>query len=205
MPCPKINIKGIGGQLDATGYGTIKFNILNDHGKTHELVVHNVLYVPNSPVNLFSPQRFARDDESNGMNGTCSLTGGTNSHFIWNHSKYIKSIHHPMQWSLPILHVNEGFNAMAMFNQFRNPMVCTVIDEGPNRPVSFDGSGDTIIPDISDGCIKVAGGPTVVEDISDEASQCSSEVKPLSLAEVGHEPDLLPNLEEDMDEVKYCT
>ena len=55
LPCPKINIKGIGGQLDATGYGTIKFNILDDHGTTHEFVVHNVLYVPNSPVNLFSP------------------------------------------------------------------------------------------------------------------------------------------------------
>ena len=28
LPCPKINIKGIGGQLEAIGYGTIKFNIL---------------------------------------------------------------------------------------------------------------------------------------------------------------------------------
>ena len=43
--------------------------------------------------------------------------------------------------------------------------------------------------------------PAVIEDIPDEASQCSLEVKPLSLDEVTHEPDLLPNLEEDMDEV----
>ena len=167
MLCPKINIKGINGQLDTTGYGTIKFNFLNDDGKTHELVVHNVLYVPNSPVNLFSPQKFARDDESNGVNGTCLLTGGNDSHFIWNHSKYIKTIHHSMQESLPILHVNERFNAMDMFNQFKNPMVCTVIDEESNRPVSFDDSGNTIIPEIPDRDLEVASGPAVVEDISD--------------------------------------
>ena len=106
-----------------------------------------------------------------------------------------------MQESLPILHVNEGFNAIAMFNKFNNPMVCTVIDEGSNRPVSFDGSGDTNIPDISNGDHEVASGPAVVEDISDEASECSLEVKPLSLDKFGHESDLLPNVEKDVDEV----
>ena len=32
LPCPKINIKGIGGQLEATGYGTIRFKVMDDHG-----------------------------------------------------------------------------------------------------------------------------------------------------------------------------
>ena len=44
LPCPKINIKGIGGHLEATGYGTIRFKIMDDHGKQHILTVHNVLY-----------------------------------------------------------------------------------------------------------------------------------------------------------------
>ena len=82
MPCPKNNVKGIGGQLDATGYGTIKFRILDDHGKTHEMAVYNVLLVPTIPVNLFSPQKFARDDENNGVSGTCLLTGDNNFHLI---------------------------------------------------------------------------------------------------------------------------
>ena len=71
MPCPKINIKGIGGQLNAKGYGTIKFKIVDDHGKTHEMLVHNVLHVPDSPVNLLSPQKLARDDDCDGISGTC--------------------------------------------------------------------------------------------------------------------------------------
>ena len=87
MPCPKINIKGIGGQLNAKGYGTIKFKIVDDHGKTHEMLVHNVLHVLDSPVNLLSPQKLARDDEYNGISGTCFLTCGNSSHFIWNNSK----------------------------------------------------------------------------------------------------------------------
>ena len=74
------------------------------------------------------------------------LTCGNSSHFIWNNSKYIKTISHPLQESLPILHVNEGFNAADMFHQFSNPMVCTVIEDHPIRPVRFDDSGDAIIP-----------------------------------------------------------
>ena len=70
LPCLKINIKGIGGQLNGTGYGTIQFKINDDHGKTHEMIVHNVLHVPDSPVNLFSPQKFARDNECKGVSGT---------------------------------------------------------------------------------------------------------------------------------------
>ena len=201
LPCPKISIKGIGGQLNASGYGTIKFKIVDDHGKTHEMLVHNVLHVPNSPVNLFSPQKFARDNESDGISGTCFLTGGTNSHFIWNNSKYIKTIHHPLEESLPVLHVNEGFNAMAMFNNFGNPMICTVCKDDPSRPVSFDESGDEVIPSTPFNSVVVPNGPAVIDDVPDDASEGSLEIRPLSLNDVSNEFDPLPNVEEDVDEV----
>ena len=163
--------------------------------------MHNVLYVPNSPVNLFSPQKFARNDENMGISGTCFLTGGTNSHFIWNNSKYIKTINHPLEESLPILHVNEGFNAMAMFNEFKNPMICTVCTDVPNRPVSFDDSGDEIIPSKPFDSIVEPNGLAVIADVSDDASECSVEIRPLLMNEVSGEADSLPNVEEDVDDV----
>ena len=171
MPCPKINIKGIGGQLNAKGSGTVKFKIVDGHGKTHEMLVHNVLHVPDSPVNLFSPQKFARDDESNGISGTCFLTCGNTSHFIWHNSKYIKTFNHPFQESLPILHVNEGFNAINMFNQFGNPMVCTVIEDRPIQPVSFNDSGDAIIPIHPNDSMAESNGPAVIDHVPDDLSE----------------------------------
>ena len=67
--------------------------------------------------------------------------------------------------------------------------------------MSFDDRGDTTIPGISNDAPDMANGPAMVEDNPDDISQCTLEVNPLSLDEVGHELDLLPNLEEDMDEV----
>ena len=68
--------------------------------------------------------------------------------------------------------------------------------------MSFDTNGDIMIP-VSDIRMDVPSpnSPTVIEDISDESSQYSLDVRPLSLHEVGHEPDSLPNLEEDVEEV----
>ena len=44
-------------------------------------------------------------------------------------------------------------------------------------------------------------GPAVVEDAPDDISECSLEVKLLSLNGVGHGSDSLPNVEEDVDEI----
>ena len=204
-PCPKIDIKGIGGQLHAKGYGTIWFKLIDDHGKTNELTVHNVLYVPNSPVNLFSPQKFARDDEVYGISGTCLLTGGTNSHFIQNNSKYIKIIHYPLQESLPILHVNEGFNATALFSTCPNPLVCQAVSDLPPWGVSFDDKVDAIITMLSEQNPRDSTGPAVIEDASDDLSECSLDVQPLPLNDSSSLADSLPNVEEDVDDMATVT
>ena len=66
--CRRLYIQGVGGKVKVTGVGTIKIRIVDDDGITHELLIHNVLYVPESPVNLLSPQRWS--EQSNPINGT---------------------------------------------------------------------------------------------------------------------------------------
>ena len=51
-----IYIKGIGGQIKVKGYGTIKIRVMDDDSNNYDLEIANVLYVPNSPANLISPQ-----------------------------------------------------------------------------------------------------------------------------------------------------
>ena len=58
--------------------------IKDDHCKLHKMTLHNVLYVPSSPVNLFSPQRFAKDSCSKDrITGSCLITSGEYSFFRW--------------------------------------------------------------------------------------------------------------------------
>ena len=90
---------------------------------------------------------------------------------------------------------------MAMFIQFGNPMVCTVVNDGPIRPVSFDNSGDEIISSNPIDSMVEPNGPAMIEDVSDDLSVGSLEIKPLSLDDVSHRSDSLPHVEEDMDEV----
>ena len=54
--CHHINIQGLNSKVKATGYGTISFTVLDDSGQLHKMIVNNVLYVPEAPINLLSPK-----------------------------------------------------------------------------------------------------------------------------------------------------
>ena len=57
-PLSNVNLQGIGGTVPAVGYGTIRFILADDTGVKHVFTIHNVLYVPNAPMNLLSPQKW---------------------------------------------------------------------------------------------------------------------------------------------------
>ena len=51
-------VKGIKGWLDIKGKGTVHWQIEDDEGRKHMLVINDVLYVPDVPTCLLSPQHW---------------------------------------------------------------------------------------------------------------------------------------------------
>ena len=47
-------IKGVGGKIKVKGYGSIKICVTDDSSHECNLIINNVLYVPESPTNLLS-------------------------------------------------------------------------------------------------------------------------------------------------------
>ena len=63
--CRNVKIQGVGVNIKATGFGTIKIRVIDDNGAIHSMLIHNVLYVPEAPLNLLSPQKWARGQGTN--------------------------------------------------------------------------------------------------------------------------------------------
>ena len=43
----------------AAGIGTVSWQVEDDNGKLHSIVIHNAYYIPKSPKCLLPPQHFA--------------------------------------------------------------------------------------------------------------------------------------------------
>ena len=72
----------MGGKIRAVGHGTIKLRVQEDEGSMCDLLIHNVLYVPECPVNLLSPQRWSQ--HSGDPHGTGEMTIGSTTLLFWN-------------------------------------------------------------------------------------------------------------------------
>ena len=53
-PTRGMSLNGIGGSIAVHGVGSISIRVTDDNGEAHSLILHNVLYVPDSPANLIS-------------------------------------------------------------------------------------------------------------------------------------------------------
>jgi len=87
------------------GIGDLNVKIRDDNNMTSELVLKNVLYFPNSPVNIISVVCLA--DHFNDDHGTSVLTARNTSVLIWDNSKFSKTLRHSNN-RLPEISVNEG-------------------------------------------------------------------------------------------------
>lgn len=57
-------ILGVGGsKIRPIGIGTVQFYMEDDLGQVHVIEIEDALHVPNNPINLFSPQQWARQRE----------------------------------------------------------------------------------------------------------------------------------------------
>ena len=140
--CTHISIQGVGGALQAAGYGTVKFRVTDDQGQLHDMVVNNVLYVPSAPANLLSPQSWSKKGKKL---EAFELTSGDMTYLVWGSGKFKKSIvHHPMM-KLPLLTVNEGFTEEKMIEHSK-PLMSQCCRPCYMCPSTYNAATDTIIP-----------------------------------------------------------
>ena len=110
VKCKGVEISWLGGSVSAKGVGTTKLSLINDQHRSHNILLHNVLYVPASLVNLISPQRWAQEsDMKEGSNkGIFFCNFGDEAIFVWNQRKYMKSIFNDPDTNLPVLQCKDN-------------------------------------------------------------------------------------------------
>ena len=75
--CQDIFIQGVGGKTRVSGCGTIKIRIADNDGRKHDLIINDVLFVPECPTNLISPQEWSRDTSDPSGTGKITIGGST--------------------------------------------------------------------------------------------------------------------------------
>ena len=79
------SIRGINGSIQVLRQGTIKWNICDDEGKTHELLLPNSFYAPKAPMRLLSPQHWAQSlAVAQGTQDATCVTTAKNIQLKWN-------------------------------------------------------------------------------------------------------------------------
>ena len=129
-PCTNIYIQGVGGRTRVQGYGSIKLRVHDDDGILHELIINEVLYVPNSPTNLLSPQRWSQCSKD--PKGTGEITVNGTTILFWNGTKHSKVITHHPQLGIPIMSINDGYT--------KNAVLCSLCSDQPSIPAYLNTS-----------------------------------------------------------------
>lgn len=97
----------IGGASNhASGIGTVRWRWKDDLGREHSHLIQNVLFFPNSPINILSITEFA--NHLNDNSGTGITTCQRESKFFWDNKQYVRTIQHPLS-NLPEMSICDGF------------------------------------------------------------------------------------------------
>ena len=95
-----------------SGIGTVKWIWRDNFGKSHEYLVDDVLFFPQSPINILSVTCFARQLDD--LTGTGIDTKQLRYRFYWDSNKFSLTIQHPPS-NLPEISINEGFALSTVF------------------------------------------------------------------------------------------
>jgi hypothetical protein len=76
-PIQNTTLKGIAGGLTALGRGTVQINIHQENKENIILVIENVIYAPDCPIRLISPQQLHRQSKDKGPDNSCFTTEET--------------------------------------------------------------------------------------------------------------------------------
>jgi hypothetical protein len=78
-PIQNTTLKGIAGGLTALGRGTVQLKIHQENKDNIILVIYNVIYAPDCPIRLISPQQLQRQSKAKGHENSCFTTEETTS------------------------------------------------------------------------------------------------------------------------------
>jgi hypothetical protein len=81
-------VKGVGGPTTAAGCGSVKWMLTEEDDELHMFILHNVNYVPTSPLPLLSPQQLSYDLGDDKLHGTYITTYADQSNFVWSNKQY---------------------------------------------------------------------------------------------------------------------
>jgi hypothetical protein len=76
-PIQNTTLKGIAGSRTALGRGTIKLRITQENKENIILEIDNVIYAPECPIPLISPQQLHRQSKAKGHENSCFTIGET--------------------------------------------------------------------------------------------------------------------------------
>jgi hypothetical protein len=76
-PIQNTTLKGIAGGLTALGRGTVQLKIHQENKENIILVIDNVIYAPDCPIRLVSPQQLHRQSKAKGHENSCFTTEET--------------------------------------------------------------------------------------------------------------------------------
>jgi hypothetical protein len=69
-PIQNTTLKGIAGDLTALGIGTVQLKIHKEKKENIILAIDNVIYAPDYPIRLSSPQQLHRQSKAKGHNNS---------------------------------------------------------------------------------------------------------------------------------------
>ena len=99
-----IFIKGVGGQIKVCGHGTIKIRVVDNMNENCDLIITNVLYIPESPTNIISPRLWSELTQNPSGAGEITIGGATL--LFGDNNTHMKTITHHPHLNLPMFHGN---------------------------------------------------------------------------------------------------
>jgi hypothetical protein len=92
-PIQNTTLKGIAGGLTALCRGTVQLKIQQEHKENIILIIDNVIYAPDCPIQLISPQQLHRQSKAKGHENSCSTTEETTSTLYHGGDTFICAYH----------------------------------------------------------------------------------------------------------------
>ena len=104
-PTKNLTVSTAGGEKAPIGYGDVLWKWSDDEGKVHEHTLKDVLFFPESPVNILGVTQWAIQNDD--KEGTYITTKAEYSILVWNFGKNHRRFTHPASM-LPEMPINEG-------------------------------------------------------------------------------------------------
>jgi hypothetical protein len=155
IPLQHVKLQGVGGLTEAKGYSTIRFSLFDDNGVKRVFTIHNVLYVPEAPMNLLSPQKWISvpTEVEWHSRGTMPITFDDVTILIWGGQRFMKTMHHRPNMNILLLAVNEDLDNIkkkdiALPSQFSQPCCPHYIhmSKATCLPVMIQDDEDNVAP-----------------------------------------------------------